>query len=76
MFMIKEIWLNLRIPMYIQEADFWINSPPAPATPRHPVLGLCYCVRAFSSCDEWGLLLVVLHVLLIVVASLVLKDRL
>ena len=23
MFMIKEIWLNLRIPMYIQEADFW-----------------------------------------------------
>ena len=55
-FMIKEIWLNLRIPVYIQEADFWINSPPAPPTPHHPVLGLCYCVRAFSSCDEWGLL--------------------
>lgn len=52
MFMIKEIWLNLRIPVYIQEADFWISSP----TPRHPVLGLCYCVWAFSSCAEWGLL--------------------
>ena len=39
------------------------------------VLGLHCCTWAFSSFDEWGLLLVVLHVLLIVVASLVLKDR-
>ena len=38
-------------------------------------LGLHCCTWAFSSFDEWGLLLVVLHVLLIVVASLVLKDR-
>ena len=26
MFMIKEIWLSLRIPVYVQEADFWVNS--------------------------------------------------
>ena len=34
-------------------------------------LGLCCCARAFSSCGEWGLLFVVLHGLLIAVASLV-----
>ena len=51
MFMIKEIWLSLRIPVYVQEADFWVNSICSP-----PVLGLCYCVWALSSCDEWGLL--------------------
>ena len=33
--------------------------------------GLCYCARAFSSCGERGLLFVVVHVLLIAVASLV-----
>ena len=34
-------------------------------------LGLCCCVRAFSSCGERGLLFVVVRVLLTVVASLV-----
>ena len=34
-------------------------------------LGLCCCTRAFSSCGEQGLLFVVVHGLLIVVASLV-----
>ena len=33
-------------------------------------LGLRCCARAFSSCSEWGLLFVVVHGLLIVVASL------
>ena len=32
-------------------------------------LGLCCCVRAFSSCSERGLLLVLVHGLLIAVAS-------
>ena len=34
-------------------------------------LGLRCCVRAFSSCGEWGLLFVVVHGLPIAVASLV-----
>ena len=34
-------------------------------------LGLCCCTQAFSSCDEWGLLFVVVWRLLISVASLV-----
>ena len=34
-------------------------------------LGLRCCVQAFSSCGEWGLLFVVVHGLLIAVASLV-----
>ena len=34
------------------------------------VLDLLCCVRAFSSCGEWGLLFVVVRGLLIVVASL------
>ena len=33
-------------------------------------LGLCYCVRAFSSCGERGLFFVAVHGLLIAVASL------
>ena len=41
-----------------------------------PVLGLCCCVRAFSSCGEWGLLFVVVCGLLIAVASLVAEHRL
>ena len=40
------------------------------------VLGLCCCVRAFSSCSEWGLLFVAVQGLLIVVASLVAGYRL
>ena len=32
-------------------------------------LGLRCCAQAFCSCDEWGLLCVVVHKLLIVVAS-------
>ena len=39
-------------------------------------LGLCCCVRAFSSCSERGLLVVAVHGLLIVVASLVVEHRL
>ena len=34
-------------------------------------LDLCCCTRAFSSCSEQGLLFVVVHGLLIAVASLV-----
>ena len=40
------------------------------------VLGLRCCARAFSSCDDRGLLLVVVHGLLIAVASLVVEHRL
>ena len=39
-------------------------------------LGLCCCVQVFSSCGEWGLLFVVVHGLLIAVASLVAEHRL
>ena len=39
-------------------------------------LGLCCCTRAFSSCGERGLLFVVVHRLLIVVASLVAEHGL
>ena len=39
-------------------------------------LGLHCCARAFSSCGERGLLFVVLHGLLIVVASLVVEHGL
>ena len=39
-------------------------------------LGLCCCVRAFSSCRERGLLFVAVHGLLIVVASLVVEHGL
>ena len=40
------------------------------------VLGLCCCVRAFSSCGVRGLLFVVVHGFLIVVASLVAEHEL
>ena len=40
------------------------------------VLGLCCCVRAFSSCGEQGLLFVAVHRLLIAVVSLVAEHRL
>ena len=40
------------------------------------VLGLHCCARAFSSCGEWGLLLVAVHGLLIAVASLVAEHGL
>ena len=38
--------------------------------------GLRCCVRAFSSCSEWGLLFVAVRGLLIVVASLVVEHGL
>ena len=40
------------------------------------VLGLHCCVRAFSSCDERGLVFVAVHGLLIVVAFLVAEHGL
>ena len=40
------------------------------------VLSLHCCTWAFSSCNEWGLLFIVLHGLLIMVASLVGEHRL
>ena len=40
------------------------------------VLGLRCCVRAFSSCGEWGLLFIEVCELLIAVASLVVEHRL
>ena len=39
-------------------------------------LGLRCCVRAFSSCNEQGLLFIVVHGLLIAVASLVAEHGL
>ena len=39
-------------------------------------LVLCCCTRAFSSCDEWGLLFVAVYGLLIAVASLVAEHGL
>ena len=39
-------------------------------------LGLCCCMRAFSSCGERGLLFIAVHGFLIVVASLVVEHRL
>ena len=39
-------------------------------------LGLCCCARAFSSWGEWGLLFIVVHRLLIAVASLVAEHGL
>ena len=39
-------------------------------------LGLRCCVRAFSSCGEWGLPYIAVCGLLIVVASLVVEHRL
>ena len=38
-------------------------------------LGLCCCVQAFSSCGEQGLLFIVVHGILIAVASLVAGAR-
>ena len=51
-----------------------------PSVPAHfslylGVLGLLCCVRAFSSCSEWGLLFVAVRGLLIAVASLVAELR-
>ena len=40
------------------------------------VLGLHCCTQAFSSCRDWGLFFIVVHGLLIVVASLVAEHRL
>ena len=40
------------------------------------ILGRCYCVRAFSSCGEQGLLFVVVRGLPIAVASLVAEHGL
>ena len=40
------------------------------------VLGLCHCVRAFSSCGEQGLLFIAVHRLLVAVASLVAEHGL
>ena len=39
-------------------------------------LGLHCCAWAFSNCGEWGLLFIVVHRLLIVVASLVVEHGL
>ena len=39
-------------------------------------IGLRCCARAFSSCDEWGLLFVAVRGLLIAVASLVVEHGL
>ena len=39
-------------------------------------LGLCCCMRAFSSCGEWGLLFIAVDGLLVAVASLVAEHGL
>ena len=40
------------------------------------VLGLCFCVRAFSSCGNWGPLFIAVHRPLTIAASLVAEHRL
>ena len=40
------------------------------------VLGLCFCVWAFSSCSEWGPLFIAVRGPLTVAASLVVEHRL
>ena len=40
------------------------------------VLGLRFCARAFSSCDKWWPLFIMVHGPLIIVASLVAEHRL
>ena len=40
------------------------------------VLGLCFCVRASSSCGKWGPLFIVVRGPLIIAASLVAEHRL
>ena len=40
------------------------------------VLGLCFCVRAFSNCGKWGPLFIVVCGPLTIVASLVAEHRL
>ena len=40
------------------------------------VLGLHFCVRAFSSCGEWGSLFIVVRGPLTIAASLVVEHRL
>ena len=40
------------------------------------VLGLCFCVRAFSSCGKWGPLFIAVRGLLTIAASLVAEHRL
>ena len=40
------------------------------------VSGLSFCARAFSSCGEWGPLLIAVHGPLTIAASLVAEHRL
>ena len=40
------------------------------------VLGLRFCARAFSSCGKWGPLLIAVHGLLTITASLAVEHRL
>ena len=40
------------------------------------VLGLCFCMRAFSSCGKWGPLFIAVHGPLTIAASLVAEHRL
>ena len=40
------------------------------------VLGLCFCVRAFSSCGKWGPLFIAVRGPLTIAASLVVEHRL
>ena len=40
------------------------------------VLGLCFCVRAFSSCGKWGPLFIAVSGPLTIVASFVAEHRL
>ena len=40
------------------------------------VLGLCFCVRAFSSCGKWGPFLIAVRRPLIIAASPVAEHRL
>ena len=40
------------------------------------VLGLCFCVRAFSSCGKWGPFFIAVRGPLTIVASLVAEHRL
>ena len=58
--LVEKAHLSLVVPSFLESFFFMWTA-----------LGLCCCVRAFSSCGEQGLLFVVVRRLLIAVASLV-----